>query len=164
MELAPHVEALQADLAAIAAVGDDATAHAAQRLSAAIRASTGLRLLDALGEAALELSGQLPSGRGEGRLVGQDPSPVYADRRPPGPGGGGRGGGGGGRPGGGGGGGRRGGAPAGGPGGGARGGPPRGREGASGALVGGPGARRFGVFRGGAEIRLTVRCPERARL
>jgi HicB-like protein involved in pilus formation len=79
MELAPYVEALQSDLAAIAAVGDDATAQAAQRLSAAIRASTGLRLLDALGEAALELNAQLPSGRVEVRLAGQDPSLVYVD-------------------------------------------------------------------------------------
>jgi hypothetical protein len=85
MELAPHVEALQRDLAAIAAVGDDATAQAAQRLSAAIRASPGLRLLDALGEAALELSAQLPSGRVEVRLAGQDPSLVYVDEREPEP-------------------------------------------------------------------------------
>src|SRR5256714_4633345 len=85
MELAPHVEAVQRDLAAIAAVGDDATAQAAQRLSAAIRASTGLRLLDALGEAALELSAQLPSGRVEVRLAGQDPSFVYVDERAPEP-------------------------------------------------------------------------------
>jgi hypothetical protein len=79
MELAPYVEALQADLEAIAAVGDDATAAAARRLSGAIRASTGLRLLDALGEAALELNAQLPSGRVEVRLAGQDPSLVYVD-------------------------------------------------------------------------------------
>lgn len=85
MELAPHVEALQADLAAIAAVGDDATAQAAHRLSAAIRASTGLRLLDALGEAALELNAQLPSGRVEVRLAGQDPSLVYVDEGAPEP-------------------------------------------------------------------------------
>src|SRR2546430_16633604 len=85
MELAPHVEALQRDLAAIAAVGDEATAQAAQRLSAAIRASTGLRLLDALGEAALELSAQLPSGRVEGRLAGPDPSPAYLRGPPPDP-------------------------------------------------------------------------------
>jgi len=79
MELRSYVEGLEADLAAIAAVGDDATAEAARRLSGAIRASAGLRLLDALGEAALELNAQLPSGRVEVRLAGQDPSLVYVD-------------------------------------------------------------------------------------
>jgi HicB-like protein involved in pilus formation len=79
MELAPFVEALEADLAAVAALGDEATAEAARRLSAALRASTGLRLLDALGEAALELNAQLPAGRVEVRLAGQDPSLVYVD-------------------------------------------------------------------------------------
>jgi hypothetical protein len=43
----------------------------------AIRGSAGLRLLDALGEAALEISGQLPEGHIEVRLVGQDPALVY---------------------------------------------------------------------------------------
>src|ERR1700756_4509415 len=51
MELRPFVEGLQADLEGIAAVGDDDVAEAARRLSAAVRASAGLRLLDALGEA-----------------------------------------------------------------------------------------------------------------
>jgi hypothetical protein len=79
MEMAPHVEALQNDLAEIAAVGDDATAQAAQRLSAALRSSVGLRILDALAEAALELSAQLPSGHVEVRLSGQDPQLVYVE-------------------------------------------------------------------------------------
>jgi HicB-like protein involved in pilus formation len=83
MELARYVEALEADLAAIAAVGDGATAEAARRLTAAIRASTGLRILDLLGEAALELNAQLPSGRVEVRLAGQDPSLVYVDEGAP---------------------------------------------------------------------------------
>jgi hypothetical protein len=77
MELAPHVEALQSDLAAIAAVGDEATARAAQQLSIALRASAGMRLLDALTEAALELGAQLPSGHVEVRLSGQDPALVF---------------------------------------------------------------------------------------
>ena len=85
MELARYVEALEADLAGIAAVGDDATAEAARRLSAAIRASAGLRLLDALGEAALELNEQLGSGRVEVRLAGQDPSLIYVEEGAPAP-------------------------------------------------------------------------------
>ncbi len=79
MELARHVEALQSDLAGIAAVGDEQTAAAAGRLIEAIRASAGLRLLDVLTEATLELSGQLPSGHVEVRLTGQDPALVYVE-------------------------------------------------------------------------------------
>lgn len=39
----------------------------------------GLRLLDALTEASLELSAQLPSGSVEVRLIGQDPQLVYVE-------------------------------------------------------------------------------------
>jgi len=77
MELTPHIEALASDLAAIAAVGDETTAAAAQRLTHALKASAGLRMLDALGDAALEVSAQLPSGHVEIRLSGQDPAFVY---------------------------------------------------------------------------------------
>ncbi len=77
MQLSPHVDSLLADLAEIAAVGDDATAEAARRLSVALRSAAGLRFLDVLTEATLELSTQLPSGHVEVRLVGQDPSLVY---------------------------------------------------------------------------------------
>jgi hypothetical protein len=77
MQMTPHLEALQADLAEIAAVGDDATVQAAQRLSFALKSSLGMRMLEALSEAALELSTQLPSGHVEVRLAGQDPSLVY---------------------------------------------------------------------------------------
>lgn len=77
MQMAPHIEALQSDLAEIAALGDEATAEAAQRLSVALRSSVGLRILDALSEAALELSAQIPSGHVEIRLSGQDPSLVF---------------------------------------------------------------------------------------
>jgi hypothetical protein len=77
MEMARFVQALEADLAAVAAVGDEQTAAAAERLIHALRGSAGLRLLDVLGEAALEISGQLPAGHVEVRVSGQDPSLVY---------------------------------------------------------------------------------------
>jgi hypothetical protein len=82
MEMASFVEALQADLEQIAAVGDDAVSAAAQRLAGALKASAGLRLLDALTEAALELSGQLPDGHVEVRLAGQNPALVYVEDEP----------------------------------------------------------------------------------
>ena len=62
MQTTPYVDALLADLESMAALGDEAVADAARRLSQTLRASAGLRLLDLLGEAALEVSGQLPSG------------------------------------------------------------------------------------------------------
>jgi hypothetical protein len=79
MQLRGFVESLQADLDGIAGVGDDAVAEAARRLSTAIGASAGLRLLDALTEAAVELNSQLPNGHVEIRLSGQDPMLVYVE-------------------------------------------------------------------------------------
>ena len=77
MQLAPHVEALLGDVAEIAAVGDESTAEAARRISVALRSAAGLRFLDALTEATLELSAQLSHGHVEVRLAGQDPALVY---------------------------------------------------------------------------------------
>src|ERR671935_2985316 len=88
MQLRPFVEGLQADLEEIAAIGDDDVAEAARRLTAAVGRSAGLRLLDALTEAALELTSQLPSGHVEIRLAGQDPSMIYVEEEgeaPPAP-------------------------------------------------------------------------------
>lgn len=79
MQTTPYVDALLSDLEAMANLGDEAVADAARRLSQTLRASAGLRLLDLLGEAALEVSGQLPSGHVEVRLAGQEPSLVYVD-------------------------------------------------------------------------------------
>src|SRR5690349_19765604 len=87
MEMARFIEALESDLAAVSAVGDEQTRATAERVLQAIRGSAGLRLLDALGEAALELSAQLPDGHVEVRLVGQDPALVYVgeEQAPPEP-------------------------------------------------------------------------------
>lgn len=79
MQLSQLVAALQADLAAVAAVGDEATAEAARKLSIALEGSVGLRLVDAFAAAAVELSAQLPSGHIEVRLAGRDPELVYVE-------------------------------------------------------------------------------------
>jgi hypothetical protein len=87
MELEAHVEALQAELASLASLGDEQVAAAAERLSQALGTTLGLRLLTVLSEAALEVSSQLPSGHVEVRLAGQEPSLVYveAEGAPPAP-------------------------------------------------------------------------------
>src|SRR5947209_9478745 len=82
MQLQRFVDALKADLTAVAELGDDATAQAASRLVVSLQASIGLRLLDALSEAALELTDRLPSGHVEVRLAGQDPELVFVGDKP----------------------------------------------------------------------------------
>lgn len=77
MQIDGYVQALRDDLARVAAVGDESTARAAELLSVALESAVGRRFLEALGEAALELSDQLDSGRVEVRFAGSDPELVY---------------------------------------------------------------------------------------
>ncbi len=76
MQIEGYVQALREDLVRVAAVGDESTARAAELLAVALESSLGRRLQEALGEAALELSGQLDSGRVEVRIAGGDPELV----------------------------------------------------------------------------------------
>ena len=76
MQLDSHIQAIQQDLAATASLGDEAAAEAARRLSEALGSTLHLRLLDLLGEATLEIGGQLGSGRVEVRLAGREPELV----------------------------------------------------------------------------------------
>jgi hypothetical protein len=89
MQLQRFVDALKADLTAVAELGDETTADAAGRLVVTLQASIGLRLLDALSEAVLELNEKLPSGHVELRLAGPDPELVYVSDEPEAPVGGG---------------------------------------------------------------------------
>ena len=79
MQLERFIDALEAELVSLAAIGDEESQAAAARLSGALRSAAGLRFLDVLSEAALELSSQLPSGHVEVRLAGQEPSLVYVE-------------------------------------------------------------------------------------
>src|SRR5439155_9953312 len=87
MDVNHHIDALLSDLSGVAGLGAEAVTQAAERLSQTLRSSAGLRLLDVLGEAALEISAQLPSGQVEVRLAGQQPSLIYveneAEQAPP---------------------------------------------------------------------------------
>lgn len=76
MQIEGYVQALRDDLVRVAAVGDASTARAAELLAVALESSLGRRLQEALGEAALELSSQLDSGRVEVRIAGGDPELV----------------------------------------------------------------------------------------
>ena len=82
MQTAPHVQAIQGDLAAAAALGDEASTEAGRRLSQALESSLHLRLLDLLTEVAADLSRQLSSGRVDVRLAGRDPELVVVEDEP----------------------------------------------------------------------------------
>ena len=81
MDIERHVQAIQADLAAASALGDEAAAAAGERLTVAVGSSLQLRLLDVLTEALLALNDQLPSGHVEVRLAGRDPELVFIEDR-----------------------------------------------------------------------------------
>ena len=90
MQLDPHAEALRAEIASLASLGDEHVAAAGERLSQALGPALGLRLLEILSEAALEISAQLPAGPRRGpprrpgavarlrRARGGDPPPAPA--------------------------------------------------------------------------------------
>jgi hypothetical protein len=83
MQLDSHVQAIQQELAATGALGDEAAAEAARRIGEALASTLHLHLLDILGEAALEITGQIEPGRVEVRLAGRDPElVVIADETP----------------------------------------------------------------------------------
>ena len=83
MQIEGYVRALQDDLAAVAALGDEPTARAAQLLGVALESALARRLLEALTEATLELEGQLDGARVEVRLAGSgDPQLVVVREEP----------------------------------------------------------------------------------
>ncbi|CAN5322830.1 hypothetical protein BH20ACT24_BH20ACT24_16010 [soil metagenome] len=79
MQMSPHVEALLRDLAAVARLGDPASAVVVGRVGAALDSAFRLRLLQAVTEAAGEITLQLPNGRVEVRLEEGDPVPVFVE-------------------------------------------------------------------------------------
>lgn len=85
MEIAQFIEALQADIRDLAALGGDELVTAAHRLEGAVKQSARLRLIDALTQAALELSEQLPNGHVDVRVAGQDPQFVFVAEEQEGP-------------------------------------------------------------------------------
>jgi hypothetical protein len=79
MNITILIDSLKDDLAAAAEIGDERAATVARRLADSLGASLRLRMLDVLGQAALELSAKLPNGHVEVRLAGQDPELVFVD-------------------------------------------------------------------------------------
>jgi hypothetical protein len=84
MELRPYVDAIQHQLSVAAAAGGDDAREVAERLTATLDSALRLGLLDALSEAATEITRDLAPGSVELRLRNREPSfvvtPPLADR------------------------------------------------------------------------------------
>ena len=82
MQLSPHLDAVQADLDAVAEAAGPEQAGSVRRVAAALGSSLRLHLLEAVTQAAHELSSQLPAGRVEVRLEAGDPVLFFLDEAP----------------------------------------------------------------------------------
>ncbi|NED98758.1 toxin-antitoxin system HicB family antitoxin [Phytoactinopolyspora halotolerans] len=83
MELTPYVSALRNALAAAGHAASDEVREAADRLSYAIEPSLRLTLIEAMGDAAAEVTTQLEGVSVDVRMRGGNPEFVASDERPP---------------------------------------------------------------------------------
>jgi hypothetical protein len=90
MDITPYVERLRHDLTQAAAAGDDQVRQAAERLGLALDASMRLALMEALSQAAAEITTEMRAGSVEVRLTGRElefavehPTPETAAPVPP---------------------------------------------------------------------------------
>jgi predicted HicB family RNase H-like nuclease len=73
MDITPYVEGLRHDLTAAAEAGGAETKAAAERLALALDPAVRLALMDALSQAAAEITSELDSGSVDVRLRGREP-------------------------------------------------------------------------------------------
>ena len=92
MDITPYVENLRRDLVATAETGSEEIRAAAERLALALDPAARLALMEAISQAAAEITAELPSGGVDVRLDGRDldfvvhaPSTVPAPPAPPAP-------------------------------------------------------------------------------
>lgn len=72
MDITPHVAELQRQLAVAGSAGDEVVQAAAERLASALEAAARLTILDALADAAGEITSELAPGSVDVRLRGRD--------------------------------------------------------------------------------------------
>ncbi|GAA1639331.1 YlcI/YnfO family protein [Georgenia ruanii] len=76
MDITPYVESLRQDLLTAAEAGGAETRAAAERLVPGLEPAVRLALMDALSQAAAEITSELPAGSVEVRLRGREPELV----------------------------------------------------------------------------------------
>ena len=83
MDLTPYIEGLQRDLAATAAPGGPDVTRAAELLTGSIEASARLCLLEALSDAAAEITTKLGTATVDVRLRGREADLIVTELAPP---------------------------------------------------------------------------------
>src|SRR5215475_14442337 len=82
MQLSPYVEALREELTAAAAAGTEEARRVAGLLGTTLESSIRLVIMDALSQAADEITAALPDGTVEVQLRGRDPHLVVRRAEP----------------------------------------------------------------------------------
>ena len=85
MDITPYVESLRRDLVAAAEAGGDDIRLAAERLMLALDPAARLALMEAVSQAAAEITAELPSGGVDVRLTGRELDFVVHVAAPPAP-------------------------------------------------------------------------------
>jgi hypothetical protein len=82
MKMSLVVDGMRTDVVAVGELGDNTVAEAAERIAMVLGRSAPARILELLSEAATELSAELPEGRVEVRLAGDDVQLSYIEDAP----------------------------------------------------------------------------------
>jgi hypothetical protein len=84
MKMSLVAEGLRTDVISLGELGDDTVAEVAERIAELVGRTVPGRILDLLSDVAAELSAELPEGRVEIRVAGDDVDLAYVDDRPAG--------------------------------------------------------------------------------
>jgi hypothetical protein len=79
MKMSLVVDGLRSDVISVGELGDDTVAEVADRIAEVLGRSIPSRILDLLSEVAAELSAELPDGRVEIRVAGDDVDLAYVE-------------------------------------------------------------------------------------
>jgi hypothetical protein len=82
MKMSLVIEGFRSDVASVGELGDEVVSEVADRIATVLSRSVSSRILDLLSDVAAELSDELPEGRVEIRLIGDDVEFAYVDERP----------------------------------------------------------------------------------
>src|ERR1700752_4234182 len=82
MKMSLVVDGLRSDVISVGELGDDMVADVADRIAEVLGRSIPSRILDLLSEVAAEVSAELPEGRVEIRVAGDDVDLAYVEDAP----------------------------------------------------------------------------------